>query len=236
MTHLDTYPDRHYKQKARQIHPDRNKSLNAHAEFLALQSSYDTLKELLQRQLDPLGLTTGMNAYFNAMDEELTELQEGFNGLGQRITRYNQNADQFIQGVNALNQQTEEVLQLASEYNNNVQRYSERADQYIARTDQYIARAEQYIANVTQNSIVVEENGEKLQALTACWGELSDQLEANQRSVSEIQAELRQLLHARRSAANPEQATNRHRFMTPPTIAAGQEDLTLSTSTLIDKR
>lgn len=210
----------HYKQKARKLHPDRNKSTNAHAEFLELQSAYDTLKTLIQRQLDPLGLSAELTAYFNALDEELNELQQGYKDLGQTITRYNQNADQFIQGVNALNQQTEEVLQLASEYNNNVQRYNERADQYIAK-------AEQYIARVTQNSILVQENGEQLKALTAGFGECNDQLQANQQSISELNAELSQLLQARRLAANSQQATNPHRLMKPPTITPVNKDETL---------
>src|SRR5690606_18664286 len=121
----------HYKQKARKLHPDRNKSPNAHAEFLVLQSAYENLKTLIQRQLDPLGLRAEITAYFNAMDDELNELQQGYNDLSQRITRYNQDADEFIQGVNGLNQRTEEVRQLTHEYSLKVQKYTEETDQYV---------------------------------------------------------------------------------------------------------
>ena len=190
----------HYKQAALRYHPDRNKSPNAHAEFLALQSAYENLKTLIQRQLDPLGLRAEITAYFNAMDEELNELQQGFKDLSQRITRYNQNADEFIQGVNGLNLRTEEVRQLAIE---NYIRFTLHTEKLQAVTTQ--------VKDLERDEARIE-----------------NQLDTNQQALSDLNTRLGQLLQSIDDEANLSQATNPHRFMAPPIIAAAKEETPLS--------
>lgn len=76
------------------------------------QPAYEKLKRLIRKQLEPLGLRTGLTAYFNLKLDELHELNQPLN----------------------------EERQLTDDVNLNVQQHSEETNRDVARIDQNVAR------------------------------------------------------------------------------------------------